>query len=115
MTRIPYGFAILALAMASVAGLPAGSAQAEPGEIKGQDVKGDKEKSANDGWSQAPVPREESAAKDAANPGGKSTEQNAERPVPSAGSSDNSASDPQKPQEHRTPNPSGDNPASPSK
>ena len=89
--------------------------RAEPGEIKGQDVKGDRDRSANDGWSQAPVPREESAAKDAPNPGGKSTEQNADRPVPSAGSSDNSAEDPQKPLEHRTPGPSGSNPASPSK
>lgn len=89
--------------------------QAEPGEIKGQDVKGDKDKSANDGFSQAPVPREESAAKDTGNPGGKSTEQNAERPVSNAGSSDNSAQDPQKPMDHRTPNPSDQNPASPSK
>ncbi|GJE08577.1 MULTISPECIES: hypothetical protein [Methylobacterium] len=90
-------------------------AMAQPGEIKGQDVMGDKSRSANDGWSQAPVPREESAAKDAPNPGGRSTEQNANRPVPDAGSSDNSATDPQKPLDHRTPGPSGHNPASPSR
>ncbi len=100
------------LALAILVALP-GAALAEPGDIKGQDVKGDAGRSFNDGWSQAPVPREQSAAKDAPNPGGQSTEQNANRPVPNAGSSDNSNSDPQKPLEHRTPNPSGHNPASP--
>ena len=48
-------------------------AQTKPGEIKGVDAMGDKSRSAQDGWSQAPVPREQSAAKDAPNPGGQST------------------------------------------
>ncbi len=90
-------------------------AHADPGEIKGQDVMGDKSRSANDGWSQAPVPREESAAKDAPNPGGQSTEMNRDRPVPKAGESGGNGTDPQQPLEHRTPGPSGQNPASPTK
>lgn len=90
-------------------------ARAEPGAIKGQDVMGDKSRSANDGWSQAPVPREESAAKDAPNPGSSSTEQNKDRPVPKAGDSGGNGTDPQQPLDHRTPNPSGQNPAQPTK
>lgn len=106
------------LSLAAILALSIGwqvSAYAEPGEIKGQDVKGDREKSANDGWSQAPVPREESAAKDAANPGGQSTSENAERPVEKSGSADNSSKDPAQTLDHRTPAPSGENPAQPSK
>lgn len=57
-------------------------AQTKPGEIKGVDAMGDKSRSAQDGWSQAPVPREQSAAKDAPDPGGQSTKENANRPVP---------------------------------
>jgi len=90
-------------------------ALAQPGEIKGQDVMGDKSRSANDGWSQAPVPREQSAAKDAPDPGGNSTEMNRNRNVPDAGSSGGNGTDPQQPLEHRTPYPSGQNPAQPSK
>jgi hypothetical protein len=90
-------------------------ALAQPGEIKGQDVMGDKSRSANDGWSQAPVPREQSAAKDAPDPGGNSTEMNRNRNVPDAGASGGNGTDPQQPLEHRTPAPSGYNPASPSK
>lgn len=103
------------LAALVLAGLASVAAHAQPGEIKGQDVMGDKSRSANDGWSQAPVPREQSAAKDAPDPGGTSTAQNRERPVPDAGSSDNSGSDPQKTLDHRTPNPSGHNPAAPTR
>ncbi len=103
---------LVALALTALA--PA-SALAEPGGIKGQDVMGDKSRSANDGWSQAPVPREQSAAKDAPDPGGNSTAQNRDRPVPNAGSSDNSGSDPQKTLDHRTPGPSGQNPAAPTR
>ncbi len=85
--------AALLVALALTALAPS-SALAEPGEIKGQDVMGDKSRSANDGWSQAPVPREQSAAKDAPDPGGNSTAMNRDRPVPNAGSSDDSGSDP---------------------
>ncbi|MBY0254096.1 MAG: hypothetical protein K2X54_22410, partial [Methylobacterium organophilum] len=59
-------------------------AQTKPGEIKGVDAMGDKSRSAQDGWSQAPVPREQSAAKDAPDPGGRSIKENADRPVPPA-------------------------------
>ena len=59
-------------------------AQTKPGEIKGVDAMGDKSRSAQDGWSQAPVPREQSAAKDAPDPGGNSIKENADRPVPPA-------------------------------
>jgi hypothetical protein len=61
----------VALALLLLVATPA-LAQTQPGEIKGTDVMGDKSRSAQDGWSQAPVPREESAAKDAPNPGGRS-------------------------------------------
>jgi len=91
------------------------SAQTQPGEIKGQDVMGDKSRSAVDGWVQAPIPREESAAKDAPNLGGQSTEQNANRPVPSASTSYTPGNDPQAPLDHRTPGPANHNPAQPSK
>ena len=94
---------------------PASAADSQPGEIKGMDVMGDKARSANDGWSQAPVPREESAAKDAPNPGGQSTAENRNRPVPSGDTPKQAGEDPQQPLDHRTPGPSGQNPASPSK
>lgn len=90
-------------------------AQTKPGEIKGFDAMGDKGRSAQDGWSQAPVPREESAAKDAPNPGGKSVEQNKDRPVPAAPTTYKPGEDPQAPLEQRAPGPSGINPAAPSK
>jgi hypothetical protein len=90
-------------------------AQTKPGEIKGVDAMGDKSRSAQDGWSQAPVPREQSAAKDAPNPGGHSTEENAKRPVPKADPGGSSATEPQAPLDHRTASPSGTNPAIPSK
>lgn len=45
--RLPVAALLLTLGMTL-------SAQAEPGDIKGQDAMGDKNKSANDGWSQAP-------------------------------------------------------------
>ncbi|MGU3539571.1 hypothetical protein [Methylobacterium sp. A54F] len=107
---------LAALAVAIVLTTVAPSAAlAQPGDIKGQDVMGDKSRSANDGWSQAPVPREQSAAKDAPDPGGRSTAQNRDRPVPDAGSSDNSGSDPQGTLDHRTPGPSGQNPAAPTR
>lgn len=92
-----------------------GHAQTPPGEIKGIDAMGDKTRSANDGWSQAPVPREESASKDAADPGGKSTAENRDRKVPDAPKDTSSATEPQAPMEHRTPSPSGQSPAVPSK
>ncbi len=67
--------ALVALALAALA--PA-AALAEPGAIKGQDVMGDKSRCAND----------------APDPGGNSTAMNRDRPVPNAGSSDDSGSDP---------------------
>ncbi|GEP01256.1 hypothetical protein GCM10007887_32980 [Methylobacterium haplocladii] len=95
------------------------SAQAQPGDIKGQDVMGDKNKSANDGWSQAPVPREESASKDAENPGGNSmsnkSDSSSAKTSGESSASNNGSDDPQKPLDHRTPNPSGSNPASPTR
>ena len=100
--RIP--FSVLAVLGLTVAAL------AEPGEIKGQDVKDDRDKSALDGWSQAPVPREESAGKDAPDPGGEAKKQDGDRPVPSTGSTDAAGNEPQKPVEHRTPGPSGHSP-----
>ncbi|GJE39031.1 hypothetical protein [Methylobacterium persicinum] len=103
-----------ALAVLLVAATPA-LAQTKPGEIKGVDAMGDKSRSAQDGWSQAPVPREESAAKDAPNPGGNSISENKDRPVPAANPTGNSATDPQAPLDHRTPSPSGNNPANPSR
>ena len=103
-----------ALAVLLLAASPA-LAQTQPGEIKGVDAMGDKSRSAQDGWSQAPVPREESAAKDAPNPGGKSISENKDRPVPAASPTGTSATDPQAPLPNRVPSPSGDNPAAPSK
>ena len=76
---------------------------------------GDKSRSANDGWSQAPVPREELAAKDAPNPGGRSTAENRDRNVPGAATGAASATEPQAPLPARAPGPSGTNPAAPSK
>lgn len=103
--------AILAVTTAATPGL----AQTKPGEIKGVDAMGDKSRSAQDGWSQAPVPREQSAAKDAPDPGGQSIKENADRPVPSANPGGSSATEPQAPLDHRTASPSGTNPAAPSK
>lgn len=80
---------IILSAVLFVAAGPTLPAWAEPGEIKGQDVLGDKTKSAQDGFSQSPVPREESAGKDAPNPGGPSTDKDAKRPA-----ADKAASDP---------------------
>lgn len=105
-------FAAAALLLAA-SGLPA-LAQ-DKGGIKGQDVLGDTSRSANDGWSQAPVPREQSAGKDAPDPGGQSTAQNKDRPVPPSETPNKTGQEPQEPLPHRTPNPSGSNPASPSK
>ncbi|MGC5779871.1 hypothetical protein [Methylobacterium sp. NFXW15] len=109
MPRLP-----LALACFILAACPA-FAQTKPGEIKGVDAMGDKSRSAQDGWSQAPVPREESAAKDAPNPGGRSIEENKDRPVPAANPTGTPATEPQAPLEHRVPSPSGSNPAVPAK
>lgn len=105
---------VLALLAAATTALPA-QAQTKPGEIKGVDAMGDKSRSAQDGWSQAPVPREQSAAKDAPNPGGQSIKENADRPVPTAQPGGTPGTDPQAPLEHRTAGPSGTNPANPSK
>jgi hypothetical protein len=105
---------MLVFLAAAAAGSPA-LAQTKPGEIKGIDAMGDKSRSAQDGWSQAPVPREQSAAKDAPNPGGHSIQENADRPVPPANPSGTSATEPQAPLDHRTGGPSGMNPATPSK
>ena len=90
-------------------------AQTAPGEIKGVDAMGDKNRSAQDGWSQAPVPREESASKDAPNPGGRSVEENAKRPVPADDATPRSGTEPYEPLDQRAPSPSGTNPAAPSK
>jgi hypothetical protein len=90
-------------------------AQTPPGEIKGQDVMGDKSRSTEDGYVQAPIPRETSPAKDAPNPGGTSTQQNANRPVPDAPTTYAPGTDPQAPLPHRTPGPAGQNPAAPSR
>lgn len=103
--------AAVALALACAPG----HAQTPPGEIKGIDAMGDKTRSANDGWSQAPVPREESAAKDAPNPGGNATRENRERNVPDAPRTGSAGTEPQAPLDHRAPGPSGTNPAMPSK
>lgn len=109
MSRMPILAAALILAATPVL------AQTKPGEIKGVDAMGDKSRSAQDGWSQAPVPREQSAAKDAPNPGGHSIEENKNRPVPAANPTGTSATEPQAPLDHRTASPSGSNPALPSK
>jgi hypothetical protein len=108
-TALATALALVALSCAPCA------AQTKPGEIKGSDVMGDKARSAQDGWSQAPVPREESAAKDAPNPGGTSIKENRDRPVPAAEGSGKSGTDPYEPLDHRTPGPSGSNPAAPTK
>lgn len=110
----PIPLTLFILLTAVMAGSPC-LAQTKPGEIKGVDAMGDKSRSAQDGWSQAPVPREESAAKDAPNPGGQSIEENASRPVPNADPSGTSATDAQAPLDNRTAGPSGTNPAAPSK
>ncbi|MDP4024752.1 hypothetical protein Q8W71_19160 [Methylobacterium sp. NEAU 140] len=107
-------FAVPAALALVLAATPCG-AQTKPGEIKGMDAMGDKARSAQDGWSQAPVPREESAAKDAPNPGGNSIQENRDRPVPGANPTGSSATEPQAPLDHRTASPSGSNPAAPSK
>ncbi len=106
--------ALAVLAAAQTTARPA-AAQTQPGEIKGSDVMGDKSRSANDGWSQAPVPREQSAAKDAPDPGGRSTTENRERNVPAASTGGDRGSEPQAPMDHRTPAPSGQSPAVPSR
>lgn len=90
-------------------------AQTKPGEIKGMDAMGDKSRSAQDGWSQAPVPREESAAKDAPNPGGHSTVENRDRPVPAADTTARGGTEPYQPLDQRPPGPSASNPAAPAK
>jgi hypothetical protein len=109
----------IALAMLVFFGVAAAGApcraQTKPGEIKGVDAMGDKSRSAQDGWSQAPVPREQSAAKDAPDPGGRSIQENADRPVPRARPGGSSATEPQAPLNHRTASPSGTSPAIPSK
>ncbi|MCJ2135645.1 hypothetical protein MKK69_16560 [Methylobacterium sp. J-026] len=110
----PIPLTTLVFLVAVMAGSPC-LAQTKPGEIKGVDAMGDKSRSAQDGWSQAPVPREQSAAKDAPDPGGQSTKENADRPVPKAETGSSSATEPQAPLEHRTAGPSGTNPAIPSK
>lgn len=107
--------ALASLALVAVAAAAPARAQTQPGEIKGSDVMGDKSRSANDGWSQAPVPREQSAAKDAPDPGGHSTAENRDRPVPPASTGSGGSTDRQAPLDHRTPGPSGTNPAAPTK
>jgi hypothetical protein len=112
----PLPLTLLACLAVTVAAASAPArAQTKPGEIKGIDAMGDKSRSAQDGWSQAPVPREQSAAKDAPDPGGQSIKENAQRPVPSAAPGGSSATEPQAPLDHRTASPSGMNPAVPSK
>ena len=110
----PISLTTLVFLAAALAGSPC-LAQTKPGEIKGVDAMGDKSRSAQDGWSQAPVPREESAAKDAPNPGGQSIKENADRPVPKADPGGTAATEPQAPLDHRTASPSGMNPSIPSK
>ena len=106
---------LLTAALAFAATCVPGYAQTKPGEIKGMDAMGDKSRSANDGWSQAPVPREESAAKDAPNPGGNATAENRDRPVPASKTDSTTGNEPYEPMDHRTPGPSGQSPAVPSK
>lgn len=96
------GLAVCAVLMLA----PGASAQTKPGEIKGIDAMGDKNRSAQDGWSQAPVPREGSASKDAADPGGNSTAENKTRPVPSAATTYAPGKDPQAPAEQQSSGPS---------
>ena len=111
MSRLSKILAILVFAIVATPCL----AQTKPGEIKGVDAMGDKARSAQDGWSQAPVPREESASKDAPNPGGHSTEENRNRPVPAADTTARSGTEPYEPLDQRAPGPSGSNPVAPSK
>lgn len=115
MLRFPIDRAVLAglLLFAPLGG--SALAQTKPGEIKGSDVMGDKSRSAQDGWVQAPIPREQSAAKDAPDPGGHSAQENADRPVPKADTNYTPGSDPQAPLDHRTPGPANANPAQPTK
>ncbi|WP_244507768.1 hypothetical protein [Methylobacterium phyllostachyos] len=115
MVRVSLSLSMAVALLASVALAAPVQAQTKPGEIKGVDAMGDKDRSAQDGWSQAPVPREESAAKDAPNPGGHSTAENKDRPVPAANPTGDSAHDPQAPLPNRTASPSGTNSAEPSK
>lgn len=115
MVRVSLSLSMAIALLASAALAAPVQAQTKPGEIKGVDAMGDKDRSAQDGWSQAPVPREESAAKDAPNPGGHSTAENKDRPVPAANPTSDSAHDPQAPLPNRTASPSGTNPAEPSK
>ena len=115
MARSPSPLSLAFAAFATLALTASVQAHTKPGEIEGFDAMGDKGRSAQDGWSQAPVPREESAAKDAPNPGGKSVEQNKDRPVPAAATTYKPGEDPQAPLEQRAPGPSGNNPAAPSK
>ena len=111
MSHLSKTLAILALASLASPCL----AQTKPGEIKGMDAMGDKSRSAQDGWSQAPVPREESAAKDAPNPGGRSTAENRDRPVPAADTGARSGTEPYQPADQRPPGPSASSPAASSK
>ncbi|WP_375465352.1 hypothetical protein [uncultured Methylobacterium sp.] len=106
---------LLAAALACAILSAPGQAQTPPGEIKGMDAMGDKGRSANDGWSQAPVPREQSAGKDTPDPGGRSTQENRERKVPDAPTTASTGSEPYAPLDHRTPGPSGMSPALPAK
>lgn len=115
MVRVSLILSIAVAVLASVTLTAPAQAQTKPGEIKGVDAMGDKDRSAQDGWSQAPVPREESAAKDAPNPGGHSIAENKDRPVPAANPTSDSAHDPQAPLPNRTASPSGTNSAEPSK
>ncbi len=115
MVRVSLSLSMTVAVLASVALITPVQAQTKPGEIKGVDAMGDKDRSAQDGWSQAPVPREESAAKDAPNPGGHSIAENKDRPVPAASPTSDSAHDPQAPLPNRTASPSGTNSAEPSK
>ncbi|MCJ2049818.1 hypothetical protein [Methylobacterium sp. J-070] len=115
MARASLPLSVAFAAFATLAPTAFVHAQTKPGEIKGIDAMGDKDRSAQDGWSQAPVPREESAAKDAPNPGGKSVTQNKDRPVPAAPTTYKPGEDPQAPAEQQAAAPSGNNPAAPSK
>lgn len=114
MIRFPVVLVVFGLSWAAI-GQPARAEDVKPGEIKGFDAMGDKSRSFNDGWSQAPVPREQSAAKDAPDPGGHSIAENKDRPVPNANPTGDAAHEPQAPLPHRTASPSGINPALPAK
>lgn len=114
LPRPPPAALLLAALTLALSGVP-GRAQTQPGEIKGVDAMGDKGRSANDGWSQAPVPREQSAGKDTPDPGGHATQENRERKVTDAPTTASAASEPQAPMDHRTPGPAGQSPAVPAK